>query len=626
MSDVNMTQETLRPLDENPGERITSLTTQIASEFEVAMGSVTRVKAVCKELAEFLQTSPVFPDRPQLELLVSAVGKRTGVMVEPLFDLLVQLSARIDDPWLVLEGMLSVRDSALMRRALERTLRLAEIGKLLVDREVLQFFAESVEKEGSPIREAEHLQILAKIMRLAALPQQDLRQDPTLWLYLSSDEAPLRHLAARILDAEARPVSAEVISAVLGEEAVQVLAPHLAFTRATHLDLLYLIPVPGQPPLCISGVKEAEEVCGSQLLREVIAELGWKRFNFGLKAVKCISVSIGGSFPLIVSPAEATLFEGIDEARRTGEHYLFTAHGGLPVESRKTTGEDDVVSRFRSYNVTHSEVLADILDVAPLTRKKVEGILEKMDRIVGDFSVLFSSYAEECAILPGLYRDLRQRIESELNKETSELQLSAELTRLVQMFEDPTSLGGVRTLHGLKRYLHQRGLRLGFRLVESGRATNRTVTLAVASSKRIVHITREFEYVNFGSERNLTAMTEIPYPVKIVVDGFSRQVLHGQRRLPGVRIFCYGNEIHYYLTFLNHPAFLRIDFSPPLRGGMIDLEYYGVSKNEIDQHPNIALDAIQQFFLKLEYDVPRGEHPCPCAVRQRTGLEFGRHL
>ena len=146
----------------------------------------------------------------------------------------------------------------------------------------------------------------------------------------------------------------------------------------------------------------------------------------------------------------------------------------------------------------------------------------------------------------------------------------------------------VRTLHGLKRYLHQRGLRLGFRLVESGRATNRTVTLAVASPRRVLHITRDFEYVNFGSERNTTALTEIPYPVKVVVDGFSRQILHGQQRLPGVRVFCYGNEIHYYLTFLNHPAFLRIDFSPPLRGGMIDLEYYGVSKNELDLHPNIC--------------------------------------
>ena len=335
----------------------------------------------------------------------------------------------------------------------------------------------------------------------------------------------------------------------------------------------------------------------------MISELGWGRLNFGLDASKGVAISIGGSFPLNVSPAEASLFEEIEEARITGEHYLFVAHGGLPAESRKTSGEDDIVSRFRSYNVTHSEALADILDVAPLTREKVERILEKTDRLVSDFTTLFSAYAEECGILPSLYEDLRRRILAEMDRESSEPQLSPELTRLVQMFEDPSTLGSVRTLHGLKRYLHQRGLRLGFRLVESGRATNRTVTLALASTRRLLHITRDFEYVNFGSERNTTAMTEIPYPVKVVVDGFSRQILHGQQRLPGVRVFCYGNEIHYYLTFLNHPAFLRIDFSPPLRGGMIDLEYYGVSKNELDLHPNISLDAIQQFFLKLEYDV-----------------------
>ena len=94
-----------------------------------------------------------------------------------------------------------------------------------------------------------------------------------------------------------------------------------------------------------------------------------------------------------------------------------------------------------------------------------------------------------------------------------------------------------------------------------------------------------------------------PIPWGVVVDGFGRQIIHGQYRLPSVKIFCYGNEVHYYLAFLNHPAFLRIDYSPPLRGGMIDLEYFGVSKHEIDLHPNISLDAIQQFFQKLEFDI-----------------------
>ena len=515
MSDATEKQETADASGAPPEDRMVLLIAQIASEFEVAMGSPARVQEACAELAGFWETAPVFPEREQLQRLVSAVGKRTGAMVEPLFELLAQLSWRIDDPWVVLKGMLDVRDGALMLRALQETQRLAESGKLLIDLDVLNFFAERVECEGSPVNGAEQLRILGRISLLAALPLPDSQPDPIVWLYLTSSDSHLRQFAARILDAEAKPVSTELAGAVLGEEALAVLGPYLAFTRATHLDLLYLIPVRGQAPPCLGGVREAEALCGSQLLREVISELGWGRLNFGLDASKGVALSVGGSFPLMISPAEASLFEGIEEARTTGEHFLFVAHGGLPTESRKTTGADDIVSRFRSYNVTHSEALADIVDVAPLTQEKVERILEKTDRIVSDFTTLFSAYAEECAILPSLYEDLRRRILSEMDKESTEPQLSPELTRLVQMFEDPTSLGGVRTLHGLKRYLHQRGLRLGFRLVESGRATNRTVTLAVASPRRLLHITRDFEYVNFGSERNTTALTEIPYPVKV---------------------------------------------------------------------------------------------------------------
>ena len=217
--------------------------------------------------AEFWETAPVFPDREQLQRLVSVVGKRTGAMVEPLFELLVQLSWRIDDPWVVLEGMLNVRDSALMLRALQQTQKLAETGKLLVDLEVLNFFAERVEREGSPINDAEQLKILGRIIQLAALPLPDSQQDPIVWLYLSSSEFHLRQFAARILDAEAKPVSTELARTVLGEDAVEVLAPYLAFTRATHLDLLYLIPVPGQA----SAMSQRRQGSGSALRQPTAA-------------------------------------------------------------------------------------------------------------------------------------------------------------------------------------------------------------------------------------------------------------------------------------------------------------------------------------------------------------------
>jgi len=40
-----------------------------------------------------------------------------------------------------------------------------------------------------------------------------------------------------------------------------------------------------------------------------------------------------------------------------------------------------------------------------------------------------------------------------------------------------------------------------------------------------------------------------------------------------------------------------------LQGGMIDLQYFGVSNYEIADHPNIYLDAIRYFFQFLEFDV-----------------------
>ena len=209
----------------------------------------------------------------------------------------------------------------------------------------------------------------------------------------------------------------------------------------------------------------------------MIAELGWARVNLGLEVRPRVGVSLGGSVPLMVSPAEAPLLEAArgsaPDVRALG---VIVAHGGLPAAAEEARGAD-VVSRFRAYNLAHAEALADILDVAPLTREKVERLLERMDRIVEDFGAIFAPHAEECAILPGVYRELRARVVAELEKEGAPAQLSAELTRLVQSFEDPRTLGEVRTLHGLKRYLHQRGLRLGFRLVETGGGTNRTVDL-----------------------------------------------------------------------------------------------------------------------------------------------------
>jgi phosphoenolpyruvate synthase/pyruvate phosphate dikinase len=593
-----------KPTAEPEPEAVCSLVSTILAECEVAMGSPARVQEACSQLLACCSRCFGPSELEALRPLFQLVAGRSGDVVVPLIEMLDRLCTAVRDPWSLLQHLLAVRDGRTVHEALMRTLALAESGSLAVDYHLAGFFADKLDLEGSHLGERENLAILAKVLRHLVLPGEDDRRDPVTGLYLMKDaDGRLRRMAGRILDLGGEPASPELARLILGVEAYEFLASHLAFTRATHVDLLYLVPVPGEPPLCLPGLKRAATLCDDQLLREVISEVGWTNLNFGVEVHKYLGISIGGAFPLMVPPTEVSLFNGIEEARRTGETLLLVAHGGLPAETRRPADQGDTVARFRSYNLTHSQVLGEILDVAPLTRRKVDRILSMMDGIVSDFLLLFSNYAEECGILPSLYRELKERILRELTNEQEGPQVSPELTRLVQMFEDPRSLGEVRTLHGLKRYLHQRGLRLGFRLVESGRATNRTVHLVAASPKRVLHVARVIQYADFEPSTTTLGLTQVPYPVQVAANAFAAQIIHGEVNLPAVKIFLYGNEVHYYLNFLNHPAFLRIDYSPPLRGGMIDLEYFGVSKHELDLHPNIALDALQQFFRKLEFDV-----------------------
>ena len=312
---------------------------------------------------------------------------------------------------------------------------------------------------------------------LEALIMKQDNPDVFLSELLFSQDEQSRKLAANLLDQKGTPASEKTIEKLLGKEAAKTLSPYLTYTRATHLDLLYLIPIIGKPPPILESLLHCEKICGDYIVKEVISKLGWKIVNYGLSAKRYVSVAINGSLPLFISNSEAKFFESSVNTKRISEFYLFTAHGGLPFEARASDEGDKPVNRFRSYNLAHANLLQEILDVAPLTAGKVIRILQQMDRIVDDFIKLFSSYSDECSILPEVYGQIKTKVVTELSKETSESHLSAEVTRLVQMFEDPHSLGEVHTVHGLKRYLHQKGLQLGFKLVDQSFVQEQVIRL-----------------------------------------------------------------------------------------------------------------------------------------------------
>ncbi len=570
----------------------------IESEFSVALGNPDRVAVACGILREGLRGG-LEPE--SLVRLTPLLERRSGAILRPLFELFEDAVRRASDPDPILIGMLGVRDGDLSRRVLDRTLELGETGRAEVGEDFASRLAETVEREGSPLVDANSLAKIGRILRIASWVEPRPGLEPCVDLYLHASTRSVRRLAARLLDNEAAPPPKRV-EAMLGREAYRFLAPYLAYAQATHLDLLELAGNGRLSDHLLEDLASAEVILGERLLREVIVAAGWARLNLGIEVRERVGLSVDGSFPLALSPSEAKLIESCAGVRRTWRRFLVLVHGGGVGGETPGVSADSPVRRFRAYNLAHAEALGEILSVEPLSKERIERIVTLSDRLVEDFVSLFSGFDEEAADLPSAYAPMRRAVLESVAAYSGGAPPS-KLTRLVQMFEDPRSLTEVHTLHGLKRYLHQKGLKLGFRLVETGRATNRTVDLLLVGSEKIQSIVRKIQYVDFEpDEDDGNEGARVPYPVQIVAEGMGRHILHDATSFPDVKIFCYGNEVHYYASYGTHPAFLRIDFAPPVRGGMIDLEYYGVSKNDLDHHPAPQLDAIRLFFRGMEFD------------------------
>jgi pyruvate,water dikinase len=570
----------------------------IDAELGVVFGDTARVGQACATAREARAewNDPLAQERwRQLAVVVS---QRAGPIADPLLDLLLEVAPALTAPWTALGPLLRSRTAAVCLAALQRATSLAESGTLAIDPAIVDDLA-SLLVPDSPLVDAEPLDRISTLVGRSR-PDVDVRA-LLREIYLGAGSVPRRRLAARLLDRRGALPSLRLTAQALDKDAADFLAPYLAYSRATHLDLVDLAPSPGPPP-ALADLRQAQDELGDSLLREVIGQVGWARVNAGLKVRRLVGISVGGSFPLALTPAEANLLEGCEDARPVFDRFLIQAHGGLAADTPPGGASEDVVGRFRAYNLAHADMLADLLAVAPLTPDKVRTMIGRLDRIVDDFVALFSHHTDDAKNLPDVYGSLKARLLPELERAAPGQPLDADLTRLVQMFEDPTSLAAVTTLHGLKRYLHQRGLRLGFALAEAGGRTNRTIDLIVASPQRILQASPAIEFADF-EDRDADDDGGLPAAVAIAAEGLAWQLLHTPQVLPKVRAFCYGNEVHYFIAFRNHPVFVRIDYSPPLRGGMIDLEYYGVSKYELDAHPNPSLDAITGLFRRLDFDI-----------------------
>ncbi|MCU0724186.1 MAG: PEP-utilizing enzyme [Planctomycetes bacterium] len=554
-------------------DEIADLVGRVAAAARLATADPVDVAGHCDRLRRYFP----LPDPAPLHPLGDLLGERAGAVLVPVFDLLAEAAAGLADPWPLFRSLLGARDPSLARRAL----RLAAERDALPGGAILAAIAERVEIDDSPFAGPDAIADAGRILA---------RAGPLTGHFLDARDESVRRLAARILDLSGEPAPPETARQLLAPADHDFLAGYLDYTRASHLDLSHLTAG------TVAAMRRAEEVAGFELLREVVASLGWARVNHGIEAKRLAGFVTGGALPLFVPPYAASLLDGADGLRRAGESVIFFAHGGeagSPDNARETGAP---VDRFRTLNLRHAALLERILDLAPLTKERVQSLVADMGAVVEDFIALFANLSEECALLPGAWRDLRDAIARELGREAGREHLSPELTRLVNAFEDPRNLGEVRTLHGLKRYLHQRGLRLGFSFVGAGRAPRRTADVVVATKGRLASA-KVVKYADFSGDAGL------PWPVRAALDGIARQLLAGQEKFPWVEVHSYGNEVHVYLSFRNHPAFLRLDLSPPLRGGMVDLEFFGVSNYELDAHPAPGLESLRAFLAALGFDV-----------------------
>lgn len=580
--------------------------TALEAALSVVFPSAAGVEVACAALgaSPLLRADAARSDL--LRRLDALIQTRKGDVVRPLVALLCEAAVDADEPWRIVEVLLGSRIAETCAQGLDTALRLFSAGVLSPDLALAASLARVAGRHDSPLTAPACVERTALLLRQLAPPTTD-DEDALEGLVAHAGAASLRRLSARALDAAGRRPRPALAGRALGAETAATLAPLLDYTRATYHDLQALVLRPGTGSPVAACVRRASASCAPALVADLVAEIGWTRLNLGFDVQRHVGVSVDGSLPFDLFPAMVPLLEAVPGARRDYDRLVVVAHGGSAEGPEATPGGDALVDRFRASNLAHAEVLGDILDVSPLTPERVRTILRKMDGIVQEFAAMFAQRSGECAALPGVFASLKQGIEAELDAAALGAPLSSDLTRLVQMFEDPPSLARVRTLHGLKRYLHQRGLALGFGLLESSGDTNRTVDLAIATHEKVLGVTRRIEYVDFDPEPSEgeggNEAPAVPYAVAIVGDAFARHLLAGVSALPRVRVFCYGNEVHYFVSFRNHPVFIRVDYSPPLGGGMIDLAYYGVSKFEIAAHPALALEGIQTFLRRLDFFV-----------------------
>lgn len=593
-----------RTLQDSPSHptdpAVAPLLGRIAREMALAFPDEERIAAAGADLLRVLAAKPAAADGALLRM-ARLSAECEGLIPETLPPLLARMLAEAPRPWPALEILLASEVDEVRRLGLEAVGPLLGDGRLAYDADVRAGLAGAVAADPELLADAGEARRLARALRGALTPRGRGGSDPLIHRFVTTGDPAERGFLASLLDASGTRGALKAGADLFAAETWRRLRPRLAFTGAGFRDLDAILRGAGGEALAAS-LDAAEAHGGRSTLRAVLSTSGWERFNLGLRITPYVRVEAPGSLPLPLPADEALLCRGVRGLASGSEFLIAELHGCTGGAAAGGPGHEDPVERFRALNLVHAELLAEFMDMAPLDAPRIGRIMAAMDVIVREYAAVFGGLTREARILPDVYAELKAKVEAALAAGGA---VTAEVSRLVLMFEDPRSASDARTVHALKRYLHQKGLELGLKLVDTSRSPGHTVDLLRLDPDGEATVVRSLRYAVFEAPPERDPDPWLIRPVALAAAGFKQQLVHGQTRFPDVNIFVFGNEAHATIAFRNHPAFLRLDLSPPRRGGMIDLRYLGVSNYELDAHPAFDLEAIQLFFRRLGFDVKK---------------------
>ncbi|MEZ5063757.1 MAG: PEP/pyruvate-binding domain-containing protein [bacterium] len=581
-------------------DRTDVVLTELEAEFELVLGRRERVERTLDDLRSARPAGTLARSPETLARFTRLLNRRPGALAEPIVDFLEAEARSAPDVVPVVVALAGSRAAAAGARAWDLALELVPPERWAAGSAWVDSLAVALEVHPTPTPTARLLRLRALLAEHAE--RRGAPADAIADAWFVDGSVALRRLAARLLDLPQALVTPERIARLLGEATARTLQPYVEFTRVGHFEFAEFATVPEVARRAADSIARAESSLGRTLLARVVGDLGWDRIALGISADWYTGIRLAAVGPLALRAAEARLLDDAPEATCLWERAVVVARGrtkALPSAAEER--DERTVAMLRGYHLAHAEVLAELLAAAPLTGRRSTRIVRSMDRIVRDYRALFAARAQEVDLVGQVWSRLREEIVGRLDGPDSDVPLPASTSRIVQMFEDPRSPDEAHTLHGLKRYLHQRGLQAVFDLLPGGQSANRTVSIAVVSPRDVLLVTHPIRYADFESADPDDG--DLPAPVASLVDAFSTHLLHGATRLPDVDILQYGNEVHVYAHFRNHPIFLRLDLSPPAAGGMIDLEGFLVSQYELDRHPDRSVPAIRDALRRLDFDV-----------------------